>query len=110
MAVSVQEEAAKLESMLDGWEVHDEYNEHHLVAKEAKKKHVEALPRTYAKVKVAYGLYHNATQAFLGLVLMISLFLPDFWVIANPSNDDDVYYNLVLIVCFAVFTIEIFLL
>lgn len=93
---------------LDAWEPSDK----HLELKKATKKHIEIvnIRRWSITKKVAHGLYHNITQAFLGIILIISLFLPDFWVIGNPSNDLDPFYNGILIACFAVFTFEIFLL
>lgn len=52
-------------------------------------------------------LFHWSTQLFLGVVLMISLFLPDSWTIINPANTMDIYLNVILVICIAAFTIEI---
>ena len=60
--------------------------------------------RTYAKI-----FDHWSTQALLALALVTTLFLPDLWVIGNPSHDMDVVLNGILIMFFIVFTVEVVL-
>ena len=52
-------------------------------------------------------LDHWAVQGVLALALAVTLFLPDMWVLFNPSNDMDIYLNAVLIFFFFVFALEI---
>ncbi len=52
----------------------------------------------------------NQVQLFLGILLMISLFLPDSWVLGNPPNSaDDALYSILVVVLFF-FTLEIVIL
>ena len=45
-------------------------------------------------------------QLFLGVLLIISLFLPDAWVMGNASDDSDIVMDVILILIFATFAIE----
>jgi hypothetical protein len=37
----------------------------------------------------------NSVQVFLSVLLFVSLFLPDIWVLSNVDNDDDVILDTV---------------
>ena len=71
---------------------------------------IKADPKKKGMVKkVDKFLDHWAVQGVLGLALFVTLFLPDLWVIINAHNEWDILLNLVLILFFVVFTLEIFL-
>jgi hypothetical protein len=46
-------------------------------------------------------------QAFLAIALAATLFLPDIWIILNPSNEFDILLNGFLLVFFVAFSCEI---
>lgn len=52
-------------------------------------------------------LNHNITQGILALALVVSLFLPDLWVISNPDNDADIALNVILVITFVLFVLEV---
>jgi hypothetical protein len=52
-------------------------------------------------------LDHLLAQTFFAIALAATLFLPDLWVILNPSNDVDILLNATLLVLFVAFSCEI---
>jgi hypothetical protein len=58
------------------------------------------------KENVSLYMNHKGTEAFLGLALITTLFLPDLWTIGNPANDMDNLLNGILLLFFIAFTIE----
>lgn len=47
-----------------------------------------------------------AAQIFLGVLLLISLFISDSWVLANAHSEDDPVLFIILIIIFAIFCLE----
>lgn len=45
-------------------------------------------------------------QFFLALLLMLSLFLPDSWILGNAKYDDDSILYIILIIILIIFTLE----
>ena len=60
--------------------------------------------------QVANIMESNQVQGFLGVLLMISLFLPDSWVLGNPSNDADAALYSILVIVLFFFTAEVVIL
>jgi len=55
---------------------------------------------------IDWFINHNVTQVALGVMLIVSLFLVDIWVLANPSNDADVFREVILTLAFVMFVFE----
>ena len=66
-----------------------------------------AIRANVGQISLASLLDHWVSQSLLGLALVVTLLLPDLWVIFNPAEDHDIIMNLILVFFFAVFTIEI---
>jgi hypothetical protein len=43
----------------------------------------------------------------VAFALFLTLFLPDLWVIGNPSNSSDSILDGVLLACFTIFSLEV---
>lgn len=52
-------------------------------------------------------LNDNWTQGILALALFVSLFLPDLWIISNPDNNADITLNIILVLTFVLFVLEV---
>ena len=50
---------------------------------------------------------HPMTQVLLMVLLVVTLFLPDIWVVANPDESQDAVLNSLLMVSFVLFMFEI---
>lgn len=57
--------------------------------------------------KLQSFLDQTPVQVILGADLLITLFMPDFWIIADPSNDMDNVMNVILTLGFVLFCFEI---
>ena len=53
---------------------------------------------------------NSIVQGSLTTMLFLSLYLPDVWMLVNPSNDADVGLNTLLFACYAAFNLEMVLL
>lgn len=62
-------------------------------------------PKTLKK-QIAKIMDTGQMQLFLGVLLMISLFMPDAWILGNPSDDANIALDVILILVFVVFALE----
>ncbi len=63
-------------------------------------------PPKSLKKQIAKFMDAGEMQLFLGILLMVSLFMPDAWILGNPSDDANIALDIILILVFVVFALE----
>lgn len=69
--------------------------------------HIKLASQKRFKNRLSVFIDHWLVQTFLAFALAATLFLPDLWVILNPSNDFDILLNGFLLIFFVAFSCEI---